>query len=288
MAERKKHCLFDVHTVKFFCGILSPNQVIAAFDIVATRAKLLLGYLPEYRMNIVYDKKSNSMGWGYIYTIHPEFYYLLIGKNKTGEQLYIESPFVIKENITCSNKDAVILLCGEYKNAKILCRPTNITPTKPIKLLDTEKLVEYNTVQKVTILQKYGKVEEHGSLVFEPAIAKTVPTGHYSNILVSGTALPGWLSFEQLYTIFEYYNNSKKQVDAPIYQRRGCRYIEMAVQKRSYPIIRLSSTNKIVVEYDPELNDGMFALLMSIKIYDPNNSASRWIIFRYADKLSIE
>jgi len=241
------------HTIKIAFGIANPEQVKVALYRAAQRASKIIGYIPEYKINIAYNCEGNHRSWGYMYTSSPRFFSLL-----TGESVVVESSDSEWDPPEYKEIDWMYRLGGHPRGFRI----SDIRPPiarKSIPLLNLTDLYEYTDEQREKVIQRFGVDKLTGYIKFEVAVPRKPAPDQYAHILISYDVPGVNFSYERLEKIFTFYSRS-----------------------RGYPIISYTKNRLVKVVFDPATTDAQYALLMTGVLYD--NEPGKALTFNYLRK----
>jgi hypothetical protein len=194
---------------------------------------------PKFKCNIITKHDGSTYGYGYIWVEDIRLARVLLGLNTDGSQrieekedeLWIPDPSIQQNysewlQLPLLGKSWVEIAEVEEEYQRLLTRPTIKTPLPPLIQLPGF------TIQKASVSEKDSNVSTHKLFC---------------------TCLPLDITEKDVREVFEPYSTSKSQ-------RKGShRYPEICIDTKK-------NSATVLVTYDPNTYDGLFAILMTKRI----------------------
>jgi hypothetical protein len=220
----------------------------------------LEGISKEFEANIITKPDGTTYGYGYLWVRDEKLYYMLLGKNKDGSELYIEEedenwkpdPKVIEERQklmygTIENKSWYEIMIMEEELDEKLKRPKiKKVVTSPI----SQVKYEYNEIQK-----KIDTTKSEDNFIFSQAIIRRKEDNYITYKLFSPIVNKN-VTEDDLRKVFCKFSTSN--------YKNGEFYPQITIDKKR-------QNNTVTIKFDPMTNDGLFALLMTRKIVIRDN-----------------
>jgi hypothetical protein len=210
----------------------------------------------EFESNIITKFDGSTFGYGYLWVKDKKLYYMLLGKNFDGSDLYIEEddeswkpdPKIIEEK----NK-----LIYEFQGDKSWYQISELEDELDKKLIrpKIKKVIQspisqikfkYNESQR-----KLDPTKTEDVFTFSPAVIRNKYDDNYSTNKLFSPVVNKNITENDLRKIFCKYSTS------------------LSKNSNLYPIITIDnkkSHNQVTIKFDSTTNDGLFALLMTKKI----------------------
>jgi hypothetical protein len=223
----------------------------------------------NHQINIITKQDGTTFGYGYIWVQDKKLYHLLLGKNEDGSERIIEED---DENWSPDSS-----VQEQYKNWITKGIPQGmswfdcteieddflrkLTPPKTKKFLPPLIIVppfNYDDQQKLN-----DQTKKSDSFIFKPASISSKDTSVITHKLFC-PSLPSDVSESILKNIFDKFSTSTTKVSINDNGKK--------INDLSYPIITIEKKKNTIaiISFDPNTNDGLFALLMTRKVYIPN------------------
>ena len=278
--SKVKH--YDQSTLYVTSGVAREHQLLNSLKCSLADVRKELGEELEcqFKVNLIVDKDGNYYGFGYIRVSNPEVYWMLLGKNPDGTERCLEylDPNWIPPLPLSESEREIDYINTNLSWAELVAEEEKyIHPYIREELEPLMKLAgyTYNREQKEHLYQialKEGKnievIPEMGYFEISRAYCHNVDINKSSNKLCA-RYVPDWIPEIVFKNIFRHYaSDPNKQVNV---------HDEDNIITDTYPLISSMQGKKqgrlVFVTYDPEEQDGLFALLMTrkVKIQHPKN-----------------